>query len=97
MTFDGFEDVLDREFSGWLRGEAIVHSVGSEWALLRVREWLLLEGALSATLVVNGGSPCCRFGFAPSLPRLKDGLAELFITPSIGCMVGLGIGIHSNM
>ena len=52
MTFDGFEDILNRELQ-W--DEDIVHLVGSEWALLRMRERLLLESALSAILDVDGG------------------------------------------
>jgi len=35
LTLDGFEDVMDRELQ---RDEAFIHSIGSEWALLRVRE-----------------------------------------------------------
>jgi len=35
LTLDGFEDVLDRELK-W--GEAVIHPVDSEWALLWVRE-----------------------------------------------------------
>ena len=49
LTFDDIEDILDRKLQ---QGEA-VNPVGSEWALLRVREWLLLESALSATLDVD--------------------------------------------
>ena len=52
LTLDDFEDVLDQELQ---QGEAVIHSVGLEWALLRVREWSLLESILPATLVVNGG------------------------------------------
>ena len=52
FTLDGFEDVLDREIQ---RSEIVVHPISSEWALLRVREWSLLESTLPATLVVDEG------------------------------------------
>jgi len=35
LTLDGFEDVLNRELQ---RSEAVIHSVSSKWALLRVLE-----------------------------------------------------------
>jgi len=51
LTFDGFEDVLDQEFQ-W--SEAVIHSVSSEWTLLRVQKRTLLESALPVTQVVDG-------------------------------------------
>ena len=57
---DGFEDILDRELQ---RGEAVIHPVGSEWALLGVREWSILESALSRTLVVNERVSVLLLGF----------------------------------
>jgi len=57
LTLDGFEDVLNRELQ---RGEAVIHPVGSEWALLRVRDWLLLENTLPTTLIVDGGDSILR-------------------------------------
>ena len=52
LVFDGFEDVLNRELQ---QGEAAVHPIDSEWALLTVREWLLFESAFSVTLDVDQG------------------------------------------
>jgi len=88
LTLDGFEDVLDREVQ-W--GEAAIHLVSSDWALLRVREWSLLESTLTAILLVDRGVSVLRLWFAPSLPRLKDGLAELFIA-YYNWIFGLGTG-----
>ena len=53
LSLDGFEDVLY-----WVlqRGEAVRYLIGLELALLRVREQLLLESALFATLEGNGGA-----------------------------------------
>ena len=79
LTFDGFEDVLNRELQ---QGEVVVYSVGLEWALLRVRERFLLERALSASLGVDRGVSMLRFSFVSSSPRLKDGLVEFFIASS---------------
>jgi len=53
LGLDAFKDVLDRELQ---RGEAIIHSVSSEWALLMAQEWTLLESALPVTRVVDGGA-----------------------------------------
>ena len=60
LTFDGFKDIMDRELQ---RSEAVIHAVGSKWALLRVREWSLLK------------TPCPR----PWLSRgLRDAASVLF-------------------
>jgi len=53
LNLNDFEVVLDREFQ---RGEAVIHSISSEWALLRSRDRTLLESALPATQVVDGGA-----------------------------------------
>ena len=53
LTLDGFEDVLNQELQ---RDEAVIHSVISEWALLRAWEWMLLESTLPATQIVDGGT-----------------------------------------
>jgi len=53
LTLNGFEDVLDQVLQ-WV--EVVGHLIGLGLALLRVREWLLPESTLSATLEVNGGA-----------------------------------------
>ena len=53
LTLNGFEDVLDQVLQ-WV--EVVGHLIGLGLALLRVREWLLPESALSTTLEVNGGA-----------------------------------------
>ena len=54
LTFDGFEDVLDRELQ---RDEAARYLISLGLALMRVRERLLLESALSTSLeVIEGAS-----------------------------------------
>ena len=79
LTLDGFEHVVDWEFQ---LDKVVIHLVSSEWALLRVWEWSLLESALPVTLVVDGGISVLRLRLAPSSPRLKDELVELFIVSS---------------
>ena len=49
-ALDGFEDVLDLELQ---RSEVIVYPVSSEWTLLVVWEWFLLEG--TTTLLSTEG------------------------------------------
>jgi len=60
-------DVSLRVDLKWLRrrldwelpwSEAVRYLMGMGLAMLRVREWLLLESSLSATLEVNGGASC---------------------------------------
>ena len=53
LTLDGFKDVPEWELQ---EGEAVIHSVSSEWTLLRVRKRTLLESALPVTQVVEGGA-----------------------------------------
>jgi len=60
LTFDGFEDVLDRKLQ---RGEVVRYLVSSGLALLRVQERLLLESAMSASLEVNGGASVWQLHF----------------------------------
>ena len=60
LALDGFEDVLDRELE-WC--EAVVYPVSSEWILLVVREWCLLEGTTPTTLVIDGGVSMSRLWF----------------------------------
>ena len=60
LTLDRFEDILDQELQG---GEAVIHSIGLEWALLGVLEWSLLESALHTTLVVDRGVSMLRLRF----------------------------------
>ena len=55
-----------------------------------------LESTLPATLVVDGGSLCCGFGFALSLLPLKDELVDLFMRLLTGCTVGFGTRSRSN-
>ena len=93
LTLDGFKDVLDRELQ---RGEAVIHPVGSEWALLRVQELPLLQNALSATLIVKERSQCCNFSFALMSPRLNDRSAKILSLPPTGCTIRLGTGPHSK-
>jgi len=58
LIFDNFEeDVLDQELQ---RDEDVRYLVSSELALLRVREQLLLESAMPASLKVNGGASVLR-------------------------------------
>jgi len=60
FTFDGFEDVLDRELQ---HGEAVRYLVNSGLALLSVCKWLLLESALPTTLEADGGASELRLWF----------------------------------
>ena len=79
LTFDDFEDILDRELQ---RGETVKYLVSSGLALLRMRERLLLESVMSASLEVNEGASVWRFDFVSSSPRWKDRLAKPFIASS---------------
>jgi len=69
LSLDGFEDVLY-----WVlqQGEAVRYLIGLELALLRVRERLLLESALFATLEGNGGASVLWLDFVPLSSWLKD-------------------------
>jgi len=78
LTCDGFEDSLGSGASAL----AIRYLVSSGLALLRMRERLLLESAMSASLEVNEGASVWRFGFVSSSPRWKDRLAKPFIASS---------------
>ena len=79
LILDGFEDVLDRELQ---RGEAVIHSVSSEWALLRVQERTLLEGALLVTRVVDGGASMMQLrvlSVVSTVERLVGGALYCFL------------------
>ena len=79
LTLDGFKNVLNRELQ---RSKAAVHPVSSEWTLLVVRKWLLLESTTLATLVDNGGDSVLRLWFrsvVTAVERLVGGAFHCFL------------------
>jgi len=78
----GYPWWLRRRLDGELRrGEAIVHPVGSEWALWGCENDFFLKAPPRPWMLMEG-SPYCGFSFVLSSPWLKDGLVDLFIASS---------------
>ena len=75
LTFDGFEDVLNRELQ---RGETVRYLVSSGLTLLRMRERLLFESTLSASLEVNGGVSVSRVWFCSVFTAVERRVGETF-------------------
>ena len=77
LTLDGSEDILDQELQ---QGESVVCLVGS--ALLRLREWFLLERALSASLDIDRGVSILWLRFCSVIIAVERWVCGVFIATS---------------
>jgi len=87
LTFDDFEDVLNREFQ---QSEVVRYLVSSRLALLRVPERLLLVSTFPVTLEVNGGVSVQQLQFCPAVTAV-----ERWVGGAFHCLLQLDVWLGS--